>query len=265
MSDILSRILERKAEEVGALAKRYTDCDLEELAAAADVPRGFVSALDDTVQRGGAAVIAEIKRSSPSKGVIREDFDGAWLAQRYADGGASALSVLTDHDFFGGSAEVLEAARAACMLPVLRKDFLIDPRQVLEARAMAADCILLIAAALSRQQLRELDAVAHACGMDVLVEVHSAEELDAVLDAELRPGWLLGINNRDLKTFETRLETTLDLLPRLDGGRSVVTESGILEAADVQRMRSAGVQRFLVGESLMRAPDPGAALSQLIA
>lgn len=265
MSDILTRILERKAEEVRALAKRYSDADLEELAAEGDVPRGFVSALDDTVQGGGAAVIAEIKRSSPSKGVIREDFDGAWLAERYAEGGASALSVLTDQDFFGGSADVLRAARAACTLPVLRKDFLIDPRQVLEARAMAADCILLIAAALSSKQLRELDAVAHACGMDVLVEVHSADELGAVLEAELRPGWLLGINNRDLKTFETRLETTLDLLPRLQDGRSVVTESGILAAADVQRMRAAGVQRFLVGESLMRAPDPGAALRQLIA
>ncbi|MHA7832966.1 MAG: indole-3-glycerol phosphate synthase TrpC [Algiphilus sp.] len=265
MSDILSQILDRKAEEVRALRQRYSDCDLEELAAEGDVPRGFVAALDDRVQSGGAAVIAEIKRASPSKGLIREDFDGAWLAQRYAEGGASALSVLTDRDFFGGSAEVLQAARAACSLPVLRKDFLIDPKQVLEARAMAADCILLIAAALSQQQLRELDAVAHACGMDVLVEVHSAEELDSVLQAELRLGWLLGINNRDLKTFDTRLETTLDLLPRLDDGRSVVTESGILSAADVQRMRAAGVHRFLVGESLMRAPDPGAALQQLIA
>lgn len=263
MSDILATILARKAEELTALRKRYRAADLEELAGAADAPRGFAEALTARAEQG-AAVIAEIKRASPSKGLIREDFDGAWLAGRYAEGGAAALSVLTDRDFFGGGPEILEAARAACALPVLRKDFLIDPLQVLEARAMAADCVLLIAAALSVAQMRELDAVAREAGMDVLVEVHDGAELEAVQEADLKDGYLLGINNRDLRNFETRLETTLDLLPRLAPGTPVVTESGINSRDDVARMQAAGVQRFLVGESLMRAVDPGVALADLI-
>ncbi|WP_043768759.1 indole-3-glycerol phosphate synthase TrpC [Algiphilus aromaticivorans] len=263
MSDILETILARKAEELSALRKRYRTADLEELAGVADAPRGFAEALTARA-RQGAAVIAEIKRASPSKGLIRQDFDGAWLAGRYAEGGAATLSVLTDRDFFGGGPEVLEAARAACALPVLRKDFLIDPLQVLEARAMAADCVLLIAAALSAAQMRELDAVAREAGMDVLVEVHDGAELEAVQAADLKDGYLLGINNRDLRNFETRLETTLDLLPRLAPGAPVVTESGINTRDDVARMQAAGVQRFLIGESLMRAVDPGVALADLI-
>lgn len=264
MSDILETILARKAEEVAALRRRYRAADLEELGASADTTRGFAHALEQRAA-DGAAVIAEIKRASPSKGLIREDFDGAWIAARYADGGAAVLSVLTDRDFFQGGPEILEAARAACALPVLRKDFLIDPLQVLEARAMAADCVLLIAAALSPAQMRELDAVAREQGMDVLVEIHDAAELDAVQRADLTDGYLLGINNRDLKHFDTRLETTIELLPHLAPGTPVVTESGIHTREDVARMRAAGVQRFLIGESLMRAEDPGSALAELIA
>ena len=263
MSDILETILERKRDELRALRKRYSLRDLEERADEAGDTRGFADALASTAKMR-AAVIAEIKRASPSKGLIREDFDGAWIAGRYAAGGAAALSVLTDRDFFGGGEEILIAARAACELPVLRKDFLVDPMQVLEARAMGADCILLIAAALSAAQMRELDVLARDLDMDVLVEVHSRDELDAVLGADLPTGYLLGINNRDLRSFETRLETTLDLLPHLSPELPVVTESGIHTRDDVERMCRAGVERFLIGESLMRQSDPGDALARLI-
>jgi indole-3-glycerol phosphate synthase len=212
----------------------------------------------------GAAVIAEIKKASPSKGVIRADFDPPRLAEAYARGGAACLSVLTDGRFFQGHNDFLVAARAACALPVIRKDFLIDELTVLEARAIGADAVLLIAACLSPTQMNSLHACAREAGLDVLVEVHDAEELDAVARAGLKGGWLLGVNNRNLRSFETRLDTTLDLLPRAPAGVAVVTESGIATAADVQRLRGAGVDRFLIGESLMRAADPGEALRQLI-
>lgn len=264
MSDILARILEVKREEIAALKRRYTQQDLLELAGGADAPRGFIAALD-AVAKKGPAVIAEIKKASPSKGVIRADFEPARIAEQYQRGGAACLSVLTDQRFFQGHGEFLRAARAAGDLPVIRKDFLIDPLQVLEARALGADCVLLIAACLSRAQLAELHACARELGMDVLVEVHDEAETQSVLAADLRNGWLLGVNNRNLRTFETRLETTLDLLPLAPPGVAVVTESGIASRADVARMMSAGVRRFLIGESLMRAPDPGAALAELIA
>jgi indole-3-glycerol phosphate synthase len=209
-------------------------------------------------------VIAEIKKASPSKGVIRADFDPPRLAEAYARGGAACLSVLTDGRFFQGHNDFLVAARAACALPVIRKDFLIDELTVLEARAIGADAVLLIAACLSPTQMNSLHACAREAGLDVLVEVHDAEELDAVARAGLKGGWLLGVNNRNLRSFETRLDTTLDLLPRAPAGVAVVTESGIATAADVQRLRGAGVDRFLIGESLMRAADPGEALRQLI-
>jgi indole-3-glycerol phosphate synthase len=210
--------------------------------------------------RGQAAVIAEIKRASPSRGVLRESFDPAEIARSYEAGGAACLSVLTDREFFQGSPAHLQAARGACALPVLRKDFIFDPYQVHEARAMGADGILLIAACLSVDEMKGLESEAEALGMAVLVEVHDAAELEAAL--ELRTP-LLGINNRDLRTFETRLESTLSLLPKVPQDRIVVTESGILSAADVARMRSRGVNAFLVGEAFMRAPDPGSALRSM--
>jgi indole-3-glycerol phosphate synthase len=209
-------------------------------------------------------VIAEIKKASPSKGLIRADFDPAWIAREYADGGAACLSVLTDEQFFQGHNDYLQQARAACNLPVIRKDFLIDPLQVLEARAIGADCILLIAAALPAPKLRELGLLARMLGMDVLVEVHDRAELEAVLQLDLPRPVLLGINNRNLRTFETRLETTLELLPLVPSGYEVVTESGIFTRQDVARMRDGGVSRFLIGESLMRQPSPGAALHALL-
>ena len=262
MSDILDRILAQKREEVAQLRKRHSPRSLQDLAAAQSAPRGFAAQLRERSQ-GGAAVIAEIKKASPSRGVIRAQFDPAWLAADYARGGAACLSVLTDERFFLGSAEHLRQARAACALPVIRKDFTIDALQVAEARALGADAILLIAAALSAAQLNELAAAAAAQGLDVLVEIHNRAELEQVQRARL-PACLLGINNRDLRTFETRLETTLELLPQLPPGTEVVTESGIGTAADVQRMLDAGVRRFLVGESLMRAESPGAALRALL-
>jgi len=205
-------------------------------------------------------VIAEIKKASPSKGVIREDFRPADIAASYAGHGAACLSVLTDVQYFQGGYDHLRQARAACSLPVLRKDFLIDPYQVIHARALGADCVLLIAAALAPDQLRELEAAATDLGMDVLVEVHDREELDAALSLDTP---LIGINNRDLRTFETRLETTLSMLKDVPAGKRIVTESGILRPEDVDRMRTHGVQAFLVGEAFMRAPDPGAALHEL--
>ncbi|NKF21363.1 indole-3-glycerol phosphate synthase TrpC [Solimonas marina] len=264
MSDILDTILARKAVEIGLLQQRYSRSALDALARAADAPRGFIAALESRAAAGSAAVIAEVKRASPSKGLIREDFDPAWLAREYADGGAACLSVLTDEKFFQGHNAFLVQARAACTLPVIRKDFIVDEWQVVEARAIGADCILLIAAALSPARLKALYDAARAWQLDVLVEIHDGDELDQVLAAGLGDGWLLGINNRNLRSFETRLETTLDLLPRLPAGLPVVTESGIAGAADVARMRAAGVDRFLVGESLMRQPQPSAALRALI-
>jgi indole-3-glycerol phosphate synthase len=264
LSDILQKILAVKVEEVVRLRRQFSPSALREGAATQPAPRGFAAALRTKVEAGQAAVIAEIKKASPSKGVIRADFNPPAHAGSYARAGAACLSVLTDERFFQGHADHLVAARAACALPVIRKDFLIDPLQVLEARALGADCVLLIAAALSAVQLAELHACARECGLDVLVEIHDAAELAQVLGADLRGDYLLGINNRSLRTFETRLETTLELLPHLPAGMDVVTESGIASAADVARMRAAGVQRFLVGESLMRQPDPGVALQALL-
>jgi indole-3-glycerol phosphate synthase len=260
--DILQRILARKREEIADRTARVSADALREQCAAAVPTRGFVRALRSRVDAGGPAVIAEIKKASPSKGVLREDFDPAAIARSYARHGASCLSVLTDVDFFQGADEYLQAARSACDLPALRKDFMLDPYQVYEARVLGADCILLIVAALDDGQMRELNSLARELGMDVLVEVHDGAELERALGLE--PD-MIGINNRDLRTFDTRLETTLDLLPRIPEGCLVVTESGIHTKEDVQHMREHGVQTFLVGEAFMRAADPGARLAELFA
>jgi len=225
-------------------------------------PRGFVAAIERKLANGKAGIIAEIKKASPSKGVLRADFEPALIAKSYEQHGAACLSVLTDVEYFQGSSAYLKAARAACALPVLRKDFMIDPYQVIEARAMGADAILLIAAALDLDRMRELEQCAHDLGMDVLVEVHNAEELTAALQLKTP---LLGINNRNLKTFEVTLDTTIDLLSSIGDDKIIVTESGILERADVLRMREHNVNAFLVGEVFMRAPDPGVALAELFA
>jgi indole-3-glycerol phosphate synthase len=263
VSDVLEKILARKRLEIAELRKRHTRTTLEQASQSQDAPRGFAAALRRQATKG-AAVIAEIKRASPSKGVIRESFDPAWIAREYESGGAACLSVLTDRDFFQGATAYLQAARAATSLPVIRKDFLIDELQIAEARAIGADCVLLIAAALSVPLLAELHGYARGLGMDVLVEVHDAAELELVKQAQLQAPVLLGINNRNLRNFETRLETTLDLLPQLPQGSEVVTESGIASPSDIKRMLDAGVRRFLVGESLMRQPRPGAALRTLL-
>jgi indole-3-glycerol phosphate synthase len=258
--DVLERILARKAEEVAERTGVRSLAAVTEAAIAAPPVRGFRSALAARITRGDAAVIAEVKRASPSKGLLRADFDPAGIAASYARGGAACLSVLTDVDFFQGADAHLDQARAACTLPVLRKDFTIDPYQVWEARALGADAVLLIVAALDDVRLAELNATAAEAGLDVLVEVHDAEELERAL--RLAPP-LLGINNRNLRTFDTRLETTLDLLREVPEGTLLVTESGILEREDVARMRGAGVHAFLVGEAFMRADDPGARLAEL--
>src|SRR5574340_59353 len=262
MSDILQKILATKREEIAAGCTTVPLADMRARAEAAAPLRDFVGALRARLAAGQPAVIAEIKKASPSKGVIRPDFHPAEIAASYEKGGAACLSVLTDRDYFQGSAEYLKAARAACALPVLRKDFMIDPYQVYEARAMGADCILLIAAALPLATMQELEALAQALGMAVLVEVHDAVELDLALQLETP---LVGINNRNLRTFETRLDTTLDLLSRIPAGRIVVTESGILKPEDVALMRQHRVNAFLVGEAFMRVPDPGAELARLFA
>jgi indole-3-glycerol phosphate synthase len=260
MSDILRRILATKAGEI-ARAKAQTDpAAMRALAAAAPAVRDFAGALRAKVAAGRPGVIAEVKKASPSKGLLRESFDPAAIAASYERHGAACLSVLTDEQYFQGSAENLRAARGACALPVLRKDFIVDPYQVHEARAMGADCILLIVAALEQARMAELEALAHELGMAVLVEVHDAAELERALGLRTP---LLGINNRNLRTFETRLETTLDLLARIPADRQVVTESAILAPGDVALMRSRGVNCFLVGEAFMRAPDPGAELARL--
>ena len=257
MPDILTRILARKREELEAARAAVPLAEMQARARSAPPPRDFVCAIQAKIAAGRPAVIAEIKKASPSKGVLRADFDPAAIAKSYEAGGAACLSVLTDRDFFQGAHEHLAAARSACALPVLRKDFITEPYQVFESRALGADCILLIAAALARQDMQGLEGAARSLGMAVLVEVHDASELDAALTLQTP---LLGINNRNLRTFETRLETTLDLLARVPRGKTVVTESGILAPADVARMRAQGVNAFLVGEAFMRAQDPGESL-----
>ncbi len=260
--DILKKIVARKHEEIAERRAAVPEVDLAARARDADSPRGFVVALQARIAEGRPGVIAEIKKASPSKGVLREDFDPAAIAASYARHGAACLSVLTDRDFFQGSEAYLQQAREACELPVLRKDFIVDPYQVTEARAIGADCILLIAACLDDVQMSELNAQAQALGMDVLVEVHDAGELARALAL---PGALLGINNRNLRTFEVSLETTIELLPAIPDDRLVVTESGILAPQDVRHMRSHGVHAFLVGEAFMRADDPGVRLAELFA
>jgi len=261
MADILNKIVEVKWEEVAAAkARRSLASQREEAEARKGEQLGFERSLRASIAAGHAAVIAEIKKASPSKGVLREDFQPGLIAESYARNGASALSVLTDERFFQGSAAYLREARTACELPVLRKDFMVDEYQVMEAGAMGADCILLIAACLADSQMADLEAAAHAIGLDVLVEVHDGDELDRALKLKTP---LVGINNRNLRTFEVTLDTTLGLLPRVPADRLLVTESGILGAADVKRMRDANVNAFLVGEAFMRAPDPGQALANL--
>ncbi|MCJ0826717.1 indole-3-glycerol phosphate synthase TrpC [Luteimonas sp. 50] len=263
--DVLQAILRRKAEEVAARSARLPVRDLQLRAAAASPPRGFAAAIEARVAAGQPAVIAEVKKASPSKGVIRADFDPAAIARSYADAGAACLSVLTDVDFFQGADAYLQQARAACALPVLRKDFVVDPWQVVEARALGADCVLLIVAALDDVRLAELSGQALALGMDVLVEVHDGGELQRALRLPPVDGRapLLGINNRDLRSFAVSLDTTLALREAVPRGRRLVTESGIAAPADVRRMRDAGIAAFLVGEAFMREPDPGAALRRL--
>lgn len=260
MSDILEKILSVKRDEIAAASNLKPLKDLRAAAEQMSATRDFVGAMWKKIDRGSPAVIAEVKKASPSKGVLRADFDPAAIAATYARHGAACLSVLTDMQFFQGHPAFLAQAREASGLPVLRKDFLIDPYQVYEARTLGADCILLIVAALSDAQLAELESVAMSLGMAVLVEVHDATELTRALRLATP---LIGINNRNLRTFETRLETTLDLLANIPSGRLVITESGVLKAADVSRMRAAGVNAFLVGEAFMRATDPGLELAHL--
>ena len=258
--DILKKIVARKVEEI---AERSAKVSMEELKAqldAASPPRGFVDAIKAKIAAGKAGVISEIKKASPSKGVMRENFIPEQIAKSYEKGGAACLSVLTDIDFFQGSDEYLQQARAACSLPVIRKDFIIDPYQVVEARVMGADCILLIVACLEDEQMRELAELATSLGMDVLVEVHDEAELARSLPLNLP---LVGINNRNLRTFETSLDTTLRMLELIPEGRIVVTESGIHTAGDVKLMRDNKVNAFLVGEAFMRADEPGDRLAEL--
>jgi len=258
--DILRKILCRKREEVAQRSAVLPLNELSQRAQAAAPVRGFARALRDSVEAGQSAVIAEIKKASPSKGVLRENFDPAAIARSYQAGGASCLSVLTDVDFFQGADEYLQQARAACALPVLRKDFVLDPYQVYEARALGADCILLIVAALEDEMLMELLQLAGHLGMDALVEVHDATEMERALAT---PASLIGVNNRNLRTFETSLETTIELLPAFPLDRLLVTESGIHSRDDVQLMRNNGVHAFLVGEAFMRADNPGERLAEL--
>ena len=260
MSDILNKILAVKREEVAAAVLIKPLAEVRAAAEAQARPRDFVGAIRGKLAAGESAVIAEIKKASPSKGVIRADFRPAEIAADYAAHGAACLSVLTDRQFFQGSPDYLQAARAACSLPVLRKDFLVDAYQVYEARAMGADAILLIAAALDLPTMRDFEAIARSFGLAVLVEVHNGDELDAALQLETP---LIGVNNRNLRTFEVSLQTTLDLLPRIPADRIVVTESGILAGADVELMHRHGVGTFLVGEAFMRQERPGAALAEL--
>jgi indole-3-glycerol phosphate synthase len=269
MSDILDKILATKRAEIAQAKALVSEGKLRLEAQASCVmtdakvrTRGFEAALRAKISEGKAAVIAEVKKASPSKGVLRDPFNPIDIAQSYEQGGAACLSVLTDVQYFQGAPDYLRQARAACELPVLRKDFMIDPYQVYEARVWGADCILLIVAALSDDQLQELEGVSLELGMDVLVEVHDGAELERALRLKSP---LIGINNRNLKTFHTDLQTTIDLLPRMPSNRLLVTESGVLNAQDVALMRQHHVNAFLVGEAFMRAPNPGAALSSLFA
>jgi indole-3-glycerol phosphate synthase len=265
MSDILNKIVATKKIEVANNLKKFSLGNQREIAQSnnQDVllkPRGFIRAIENKISAGKAGVITEIKKASPSKGVLRENFQPAQIAQSYEKHGAACLSVLTDEDYFQGCNAYLQEARAACSIPVLRKDFTIDPYQIYEARAIGADAILLIVACLELNQMKELEACAHELGLDVLVEVHNAPELEQALELKTP---LLGINNRNLKTFEVTLQTTLSLLPMVPKDKILVTESGILGSADVQLMRGKQVNAFLVGEAFMRATDPGVALSEL--
>jgi indole-3-glycerol phosphate synthase len=266
MSDILKRIIERKREELDrarartSLAELIVDARRSQSVGDGREPRGFERRIRTVTEQGRAAVIAEIKKASPSKGLLRAEFDPPAIARSYEQHGAACLSVLTDESFFQGSADDLRRARAAVGLPVIRKDFIIDPWQVIEARTWGADCVLLIVAALSDSQLLELESCAHEHGMDVLVEVHDRAELDRALRLSTP---LVGVNNRNLRSFEVSLSTTLDLLPHIPSERLAITESGILAGDHVNLMRRSGVHCFLVGEAFMRAPDPGAALSSL--
>jgi indole-3-glycerol phosphate synthase len=260
MSDILNQIVEVKREEVAAAKKRVPLEAMRDDALSRVLTRDFVGALRSKIANGRSAVIAEIKKASPSKGLLRADFIPADIAQSYAEAGAACLSVLTDRQFFQGQNDYLKQARASCDLPVLRKDFMVDPYQIYESRVVGADCVLLIAACLDDARMAELEAIAHSLDMAVLVEVHDRAELERALKLTTP---LLGINNRDLRTFEVKLETTLSLKDLVPEGKLLVTESGILGRPDVQRMREAGVHAFLVGEAFMRAEDPGAALQAL--
>ena len=264
MSDILNKIVATKHEEVALRSKKIPFAAMRADAESRVMTRGFEAALRANINKGNAAVIAEIKKASPSKGLLREDFIPADIAQSYAYGdgkiSAACLSVLTDENYFQGSTDYLKQARASCDLPVLRKDFMVDVYQIYESRAMGADCVLLIAACLNDAQMTEFEAVALSLDMAVLVEVHDGAEMQRALKLKTK---LLGVNNRNLRTFEVSLDTTLDLLKELPADRLLITESGIASQADVRRMRDAGVQAFLVGEAFMRAPEPGEALAQL--
>lgn len=260
--DILKKILHRKTEEIAERSKKLSEQGLLQQAKQVDAPRGFCRSINSLMGAGKPAVIAEVKKASPSKGVLRADFNPADIAKSYEQGGAACLSVLTDADFFQGSERALQQARQACALPVIRKDFIIDSYQVSEARAIGADCILLIVAALDDAQMSALYAQAVELGMDVLVEVHDRAELERAL--VLSP-MLLGINNRNLRTFEVSLNTTIDLLPLIPESATVVTESGILATSDVTLMQEHHVNAFLVGEAFMRAPNPGQALADMFA
>lgn len=258
--DILNKILARKAEEVAERSMKVGLSRVRSMAELASESRGFVSAITRAVSENRNAVIAEIKKASPSKGVMRENFQPADIARSYEDGGATCLSVLTDVDFFQGSDDYLKQAREACSLPVLRKDFMVDPYQIYEAKAMAADCILLIVAALSDAQLVEYSELANSLGLDVLVEVHDEGELHRALTLNVE---LIGINNRNLRTFETSLDTTINLLSQIPKNRIVVTESGIHTVEDVCLMNKHAVKSFLVGEAFMKVPEPGVELNRL--
>jgi indole-3-glycerol phosphate synthase len=260
MSDILSQIVAVKREEVAAAKKKVSFDAIRADAQSRVLTRDFEGALRRQIAAGRSAVIAEIKKASPSKGLLRADFIPADIAQSYAESGAACLSVLTDRDFFQGQVDYLKQARASCDLPVLRKDFMVDPYQIYESRSIGADCVLLIAACLDDAQMAELEAIARSLDMAVLVEVHDQAELERSLRLKTP---LIGINNRNLRTFEVSLQTTVDLLDRVPTDRLVVTESGIQTPADVKKMRDAGVRAFLVGEAFMRADDPGAALAAL--
>ncbi len=262
MSDILNKILATKQIEVATAKLKKSMAELSEEAYTQPDARDFVGNIVKKLDADKAAVIAEIKKASPSKGIIRADFNPAQIAKSYEEGGAACLSVLTDIEYFQGCADYLKQARAACQLPVLRKDFMIDPYQIVEARAMGADCILLIVAALELRQMQTLEEIAHDLGMAVLVEVHNGDELELALQLETP---LIGINNRNLRTFDVTLQTTLDLLEKCPEDRLIVTESGIFTAEDVALMRGNNVHTFLVGEALMRQPDPGLELAKVFA